>query len=715
MKPTRYVILIIRTFLFLLVFTPDLNAQDTLEPIHFDPIKIKWRYTRDAEKLAQALTENLVGEKEKFDALFTWVVWHMHYDNRLYRSGKPFRSKPIKRILRGRKGICLDYAHLMDTLCFYSGIENVTITGYSKEVSFDLYDTLYFDNHAWNAVKLDKNWYLYDATWCSGTSGWEYTHLASWRKERIRYLLTKTKNKILVLGSREKKRRNEQCMPSATADTSIQIQVLKFFPRIGIRLLTLFPFHTKETYRAVANTNYYLTNPDFFAISHFPNNPSWSLSTRIHNIYEFSQDSAAYDPDLYNAVDRKRKGVFCLDCDRYSASDLVTREQITYTESLKQNPVNRLIPANFNLFMSEQLFQQAFNENDSLTKMKWIDSTLNYLDTGKVEYRKSQWYNGVELRFQRAKNKAKRLTLNLGNNQKLTEAKSLYKAVFKRRKLLRIIQGRSKGIDHRDLRLLKEFDDSFKSKGAKRKLNDETRLKLETDLYSELEQADSLTQSIHQLQDRFERQLIALWANLYQEQKVVNPINNSFYLDAELRYPTLLDSYEYIIRELRTTIDRQSDTLKQTINTKILFLSDSIYQAFNTISQLVKARNSSYKKSVKHLLILKNNQFISGDSVQLFRQNTHQLLEDDICRNYTNALFLKNVTNSFDGFAKKLAFHIKVIQYSSYAEKKRYLVLDRHLKRNYRRHAATIRANSQKSSDIRRAARAHRKAFLQKK
>ena len=63
----------------------------------------------------------------------------------------------------------------MDSLCQLAGITNVTVFGYAKDRFYDIKDSIYGHNHAWNAVKLDDLWYVYDVTWSNSVSEYRYT------------------------------------------------------------------------------------------------------------------------------------------------------------------------------------------------------------------------------------------------------------------------------------------------------------------------------------------------------------------------------------------------------------------------------------------------------------------------------------------------------------------------------------------------------------
>src|SRR3989338_1022697 len=139
----------------MLLLTQMLFAQPDSSSVIRAP-KLSWKTERDPKLLVETLTAGKTGDLEKFEAIFAWVASNVQYDYRSYYSGKGYYSETdIRKVLRRKEAICFQYAALMDHLCALADIHNVTVTGYAKDMLFDINDTIYFDNHAWNAVKLE--------------------------------------------------------------------------------------------------------------------------------------------------------------------------------------------------------------------------------------------------------------------------------------------------------------------------------------------------------------------------------------------------------------------------------------------------------------------------------------------------------------------------------------------------------------------------------
>ena len=86
---------------------------------------------------------------------------------------KEYTQKVFKDLLKNKRTMCTGYAYLLKTMANIANIECKIIDGYGRNISANI-GKLSAPNHSWNAVKLNKKWYLADATWSSG-----YTDLSS--------------------------------------------------------------------------------------------------------------------------------------------------------------------------------------------------------------------------------------------------------------------------------------------------------------------------------------------------------------------------------------------------------------------------------------------------------------------------------------------------------------------------------------------------------
>lgn len=101
---------------------------------------------------------------EKELALHDWLADNCEYDQSVYDhetpDGQPGSLEPYGPIVNGT-GICLGYATAFQLLMDLAGVECMTVVGASAGSTQD---------HAWNMVRLEGEWYCVDPTWDDPTS-----------------------------------------------------------------------------------------------------------------------------------------------------------------------------------------------------------------------------------------------------------------------------------------------------------------------------------------------------------------------------------------------------------------------------------------------------------------------------------------------------------------------------------------------------------------
>ncbi len=135
--------------------------------------------------LAHILTDSLDTDIEKYRAIFMWVSHNISNDYYLYRENirnrnrlknnpeklskweRNYRTKVFKRLNNTHQSMCTGYAFLIHELCLHAGINSQIINGYGRTSTTNLKKSSPI-NHSWNAVLIENDWYLSDATWSSG-------------------------------------------------------------------------------------------------------------------------------------------------------------------------------------------------------------------------------------------------------------------------------------------------------------------------------------------------------------------------------------------------------------------------------------------------------------------------------------------------------------------------------------------------------------------
>jgi len=108
--------------------------------------------TYDTSNLALRITKPFKTELEKVRAIFMWLNKNIQYDY-IGLATKNF-TVDVPDVLQKRVAVCDGYSRLFYYLCSGAGIISKYLSGLTPN-----------GEHAWNAVRIDKRWYLIDATW----------------------------------------------------------------------------------------------------------------------------------------------------------------------------------------------------------------------------------------------------------------------------------------------------------------------------------------------------------------------------------------------------------------------------------------------------------------------------------------------------------------------------------------------------------------------
>jgi len=100
--------------------------------------------------------------------IFYWIAYNIQYDTVSYFSGK-YGDQSAEEVFRTKKGVCAGYANLYKYLCDQLQMPCEIVSGYAKGYGFDDREGAPSKtDHAWNAVEIDRHWYLMESTWGAG-------------------------------------------------------------------------------------------------------------------------------------------------------------------------------------------------------------------------------------------------------------------------------------------------------------------------------------------------------------------------------------------------------------------------------------------------------------------------------------------------------------------------------------------------------------------
>ena len=160
-----------KLLIILLVFQGISLGQTTLDFQEVD------RYARNAPKNVQSVDElvsyfSSIEAKpiEKARMIYVWLTDNISYDDKAYNL-KNIGDNSSSTVFKTKKAVCAGFANLYTDLGEKLGLEIETISGVAKgyefeeNVSDDLEESI---NHAWNAIRIDGEWRVFDATWGEG-------------------------------------------------------------------------------------------------------------------------------------------------------------------------------------------------------------------------------------------------------------------------------------------------------------------------------------------------------------------------------------------------------------------------------------------------------------------------------------------------------------------------------------------------------------------
>ncbi len=121
--------------------------------------------TNSTADIAAFINNHFDNESKKVRAAYTWVANNIKYDAaHLHRVIlNEDREEKVTWALERKKGVCENFAAILTDICIKCGLRSYSVEGYTRyNGSVDK------SGHAWSAVFVNNDWYLYDPTWDAG-------------------------------------------------------------------------------------------------------------------------------------------------------------------------------------------------------------------------------------------------------------------------------------------------------------------------------------------------------------------------------------------------------------------------------------------------------------------------------------------------------------------------------------------------------------------
>lgn len=162
-------------FLIILIsfagFTPALGDYSHKE-VHRTMDAIPAKSLKNPGKIAAYIQKHIENEEARAYAVYYFVANALEYNFEESRrvTINASREKMVEDALQDRVGVCQHYAELFHAIAVEMDFRSVVVTGYTRQ-NGDVIDV----PHAWNALEINDNWWLFDPTWGSGyMTGNEY-------------------------------------------------------------------------------------------------------------------------------------------------------------------------------------------------------------------------------------------------------------------------------------------------------------------------------------------------------------------------------------------------------------------------------------------------------------------------------------------------------------------------------------------------------------
>lgn len=636
-----------------------------------------------------------------------WVAANISYDYQVYYSSNGSTGTNIHRMLRSRRGICLDYATLMDTLCSLSGLQNVTVVGYAKDDVFDVNDSIYVDNHAWNAVKLDGRWYLYDVTWASGDIEYQYRPFSKWLiKMKERYPPKYKKKKI---PKRKRFLVVDECGNESRSEDFYYKEI--FTRRLLRNMLDLFSLRVTYSYTKRVNMEHYLVNPEVFAITHFPDNPVWALLGKT-SMRRFETDSAYYH---FRDVDHhlgSRSGRVCTDCDNeLSLSDLGKHYNMR-TRSSAFNPRNRFITSLCEYYIAGIHLKDGNELIDSAAKVNRLDSALLFSQFARGSLKTA--YRNVDTDFllQKNKNKRKQMLLLTDNQLHTNFVRTNINITMIHKRSTKALESRGLAVTG-NLRSRNRQINGYATPViiATKDVLTEKKRKEYVDKHDKSAAAvDSMRLLVEHCKLKYDSLLVQLsfnvWRKVFSHDSLILPILAS--TDLRIRRS---DNYKKNVVEVRKQIPIFEKNYSRDLNYTVYEPALRLSEAGKLLFHLIERRNT-FEKELYYakLLLVKFNQ-LSPEDLTAYQREIIAENKDNYCWLRNRLPALKAATEGFKVLRVKQTRALKTIVRENEIERRRTYLTNNELLRRKKKYRHIVVNNtmvvSQQTSTIRKAKRVY--------
>jgi Transglutaminase-like superfamily len=260
--------------------------------------------------LAKSITASVHTDSDKVVAIYQWMFKNLEYDFESIvneRKGLPdpdsFQQPAIA--IRRKKAVCDGYAQIFRDLCLLNDVFATCIVGYTA--FNDLTDSAQV-LHAWNAVRVDSNWYLMDVCWEDVELDFQ-KNKANGAKESAKKRMS-PRERLCVQIVRKQSRRLDDAFKKTGKDAE-HIATSNLLGFVDCNTLNEPDDKLKMDESLIFTppaASYLFTPAHVFRTDHLPKDPLWQLSDSVVSLQKFFfQNDPSVSPYFSTHFDYKSR------------------------------------------------------------------------------------------------------------------------------------------------------------------------------------------------------------------------------------------------------------------------------------------------------------------------------------------------------------------------------------------------------------------------
>ena len=141
--------------------------KDPFESVDYHALHATPDVEKEISSLALFLQEGCKNDLEKARSVYVWLTKNINYDVKGYNNTS-YGDVSAKAVLKSRTAVCEGFSNLYAALGNQMGLEIEVVKGYAKGYGFAQVASFTQTNHAWNRIKIEGKWRIFDATWGEG-------------------------------------------------------------------------------------------------------------------------------------------------------------------------------------------------------------------------------------------------------------------------------------------------------------------------------------------------------------------------------------------------------------------------------------------------------------------------------------------------------------------------------------------------------------------